>query len=150
MIPETNSENFPTPESYQRILCLVAGLQILKLSKIANMNGFIQPADCIKLINLVQDESTMLEANPLNRLKDYISNELISMKFLPLIFFTAYEPNNELKMDVKTWINHTFNKESFRRGTYFERVLPRLIHAVRSSRYCRWVELPTKRSTWAL
>lgn len=130
LIPETNSENFPTPESYQRKLRLVAGLQILKLSKIANMNSFIQSADCIKLINLVEDESTNVRRQFLDRLKDYISNELISIKFLPLIFFTAYEPNNELKMGVKTWINHTFNKESFRKGTYFERVLPRLIHAV--------------------
>lgn len=130
IVPETDVDNYPTPESYQTKLRYFAGLQLLKLAKISNINDFINTADVIKLVNLVEDESLEVRKLFLEKLKDYISNELISIKFLPLIFFTAYEPDVELKKTMKIWINYTASKESFRRGTFFERVLPRLIHAI--------------------
>lgn len=130
LVPESNEDCYPTPESYQKRLRLTAGLQILKLAKLSNMNDFIKSNDVIKLINLVEDEALPVRKIFLDKLDDYIGNELISIKFLPLVFFTAYEPDKELKMATKTWINYTFNKESFRKGTFFERVLPRLIHAI--------------------
>ena len=130
LVPETNVENYPTPESYQKRLRLSAGLQILKIARISNLNDFIGSADVIKLINLVEDESLPVRRIFLDKLNDYIGNELISIKFLPLVFFTAYEPDKELKTATKTWINYTANRESFKKGTFFERVLPRLIHAI--------------------
>ena len=130
LVPEGNTANYPTPDSYQKRLRLSAGLQILKLAKLSSMNNFIKSTDVIKLINLVEDESLSVRRIFLDTLGDYIGNELISIKFIPLVFFTAYEPDKELKTATKTWINYTFNKESFKKGTFFERVLPRLIHAI--------------------
>lgn len=130
LVPETNEENYPTPESFQKRLRLTAGSQLLKLAKISNLNDFVRSSDVIKLINLVEDESLPVRKIFLDKLNDYIGNELISIKFLPLVFFTAYEPDKELKAATKTWINYTVNKESFKKGTFFERVLPRLIHAI--------------------
>lgn len=94
------------------------------------MNNFIKPSDIIKLINLVEDESLPVRKTFLEQLKDYVANELISIKFLPLVFFTAYEPDVELKTTTKIWINFTFGLKSFKKGTIFERALPRLIHAI--------------------
>ncbi|CCK69673.1 sister chromatid cohesion factor PDS5 KNAG_0C05750 [Huiozyma naganishii CBS 8797] len=130
IISENDDANYPTPDLYQTKLRCCAGLQILKLSRTSVMNTFISSSDIIKLANLVEDESLSVRRTFLDKLKEYISNELISIKFLPLIFFTAYEPDNDLKVSTKTWINYTFNRESFRKGTVFERVLPRLIHAI--------------------
>ncbi|GMM57401.1 Pds5 protein [Maudiozyma humilis] len=130
LVPETNTDNYPTPDSYQKRLRLSAGLQILKLAKLSSMSNYIKSTDVIKLINLVEDESLSVRKIFLDTLGDYIGNELISIKFIPLVFFTAYEPDKELKSTTKTWINYTFNKESFKKGTFFERVLPRLIHAI--------------------
>lgn len=130
LISEQNKENYPTPNIFQTKLRCYAGLQILKLAKVANMNDFISASDIIKLINLVEDECLPVRTQFLETLKTYISDELISIKFLPLIFFTAYEPDNTLKTTTKTWINYTVGKQSFKKGTFFERALPRLIHAV--------------------
>lgn len=130
LISEYNKDYYPTPSNYQTKLRCCAGLQVLKLARIPFLNDFLKSSDVIKLINLVEDESLPVRREFLDRLKDYIANELISIKFLPLIFFTAYEPDLELKTSTKTWINYTFNKDSFRKNTFFERALPRLIHAI--------------------
>ncbi|CAI4048176.1 sister chromatid cohesion factor PDS5 SKDI_13G2080 [Saccharomyces kudriavzevii IFO 1802] len=130
LISEFNKEFYPTPSNYQTKLRCVAGIQVLKLARISNLNNFIKPSDTIKLINLVEDESLPVRKTFLEQLKDYVANELISIKFLPLIFFTAYEPDIELKTTTKIWINFTFGLKSFKKGTIFERVLPRLIHAI--------------------
>lgn len=130
LISEHNKENYPTPSSYQTKLRCFAGLQVLKLARLPSFGPFIKPSDISKLINLVEDECIEVRTAFIERLKDYVAGEFISIKFLPLIFFTAYEPDPELKANTKIWINFTFNKETFRRGTFFERALPRLIHSI--------------------
>lgn len=130
LVSENNKENYPTPNVFQTKLRCYAGLQVLKLARVANMNDFIVASDIIKLVNLVEDECLPVRRLFLDTLKTSISNELISIKFLPLIFFTAYEPDETLKKTTKTWINYTVGKPSFKKGTFFERALPRLIHAI--------------------
>ncbi|UCS21577.1 uncharacterized protein HLK63_J01463 [Nakaseomyces glabratus] len=129
LVSETSSSK-PTPEAYQTILRLSAALQILKVARISSLNTFIKSTEICKLVNIVEDESLEVRRRFLDQLKDSLSCELISIKFLPLIFFTAYEPDKELKASTKIWINYTCAKPSFKKGTLFERVLPRLIHAI--------------------
>ncbi|KAL3241234.1 sister chromatid cohesion factor PDS5 [Nakaseomyces bracarensis] len=125
-----SSDSPPTPENYQTRLRLAAGLQILKVARVSRLNSCIKSTDIGKLVNIVEDESLDVRKRFLEELKDSISCELISIKFLPLIFFTAYEPDEELKVNTKIWVNYTCTKPSFKKGTFFERVLPRLIHAI--------------------
>lgn len=130
LIPESNKENYPTPINYQTKLRSFAGLQALKLSCVPFFNDFIKPSNIITLINLVEDESLPVRKEFLDSLKSCISRQAISIKFLPLVFFTAYEPDDDLRTSTKTWINYTFGKESFRKNTTFERALPRLISVI--------------------
>lgn len=130
LISEYNKEYYPTPSNFQTKLRCYAGLQILKIAHIPHLSEFIKSPDIIKMINLVEDESLPVRKSFLDHLKNGLSGELISIKFLPLIFFTAYEPDGELRSTTKTWINYTFSKESFKKDTFFERALPRLIHAI--------------------
>lgn len=120
LISEFNKEFYPTPSNYQTKLRCVAGIQVLKLARISNLNNFIKPSDIIKLINLVEDESLPVRKTFLEQLKDYVANELISIKFLPLVFFTAYEPDVELKTTTKIWINFTFGLKSLKKGRYLK------------------------------
>ncbi|AEY98742.1 FAGL076Wp [Eremothecium gossypii FDAG1] len=130
LVSEDNEENYPTPNAYQTKLRCSAGLQVLKTARIPNFNRFILPPDVMKLVNLVEDECLEVRKTFLDRLRTYIGNEHISIKFLPLVFFMAYEPDSELKQSIKTWINFTFNKPAFQKGTFFERALPRLVHCI--------------------
>lgn len=130
LISEYNEKFYPTPSNFQTKLRCYAGLQILKLAHIPHLSDFVKSQDIIKMINLVEDESLPVRKSFLDQLKNDLAGELISIKFLPLIFFTAYEPDAELKSTTKTWINYTFSRESFKKDTFFERALPRLIHAI--------------------
>ncbi|AMD22270.1 HGL070Wp [Eremothecium sinecaudum] len=130
LIAESNNENYPTPNNYQTKLRYYAGIQVLKVAKVPNFNSFILPKDIMKLVNLVEDECLEVRRAFLDKLRHYIGNEYISIKFLPLVFFMAYEPDTQLKQDIKTWINFTINKTGFQKGTIFERALPRLIHCI--------------------
>ncbi|SCU89444.1 LANO_0D04940g1_1 [Lachancea nothofagi CBS 11611] len=130
LISEHNKESYPTPSNYQNKLRCYAGLQILKLAKVANLSSFVKPADIGRLINLVEDESIEVRTLFIANLKDNVGNETISIRYLPLIFFTAYEPDPALKTSTKMWISLTLKKENFKKGTFFERALPRLIHSI--------------------
>ncbi|AET41091.1 sister chromatid cohesion factor PDS5 Ecym_7247 [Eremothecium cymbalariae DBVPG len=130
LIAESNKDNYPTPNNYQTKLRCFAGLQVLKIARIPNFNRFILPTDVMKLVNLVEDESLEVRQTFVDQLRNYISSEYISIKFLPLVFFMAYEPSAQLKQNIKTWINFTFAKGTFQKGTFFERALPRLIHCI--------------------
>ncbi|SCV01274.1 LAME_0G15148g1_1 [Lachancea meyersii CBS 8951] len=124
------SESYPTPSNFQSQLRCSAGLQILKLAKISYLSTYIKPDDISKLVNLVEDESLEVRSLFIGKLKDYVGDEAISIKYLPLIFFTAYEPDTALRTSTRMWITSTLKKESFKKGTFFERALPRLVHLV--------------------
>ncbi|CDO96515.1 unnamed protein product [Kluyveromyces dobzhanskii CBS 2104] len=130
VINEEYEKRFPTPFAYQRRVRCHAGLQILKLAKVAKFNKWIESKFIFKLINLVEDECFPVRYEFVNKLKNYISNEAISIKFIPLIFFMPFEPDNQFKTDTKIWINFTFHKETAKRGAIFERSLPRLLHCI--------------------
>lgn len=130
LVSDDESNAIPTPKSYQSKLRCHGGLQVLKIARLSVFSSFIGPADVIKLINLVEDESFDVRKVFLSKLQESISNELISIKFLPLIFFTAYEPDDGLRLELKLWINYNSNRPEFKRTTAFERMLPRFIHAI--------------------
>ena len=130
VINPENETKYPTPVSYQRRIRCQAGLQILKLAKVAKFNKWIESKFIFKLINLVEDESFPVRYKFVNKLKNYISEEAISIKFIPLPFFMPFEPDVKFKTDAKIWINFTFQKESATRGAIFERSLPRLLHCI--------------------
>ncbi|SCU92079.1 LAFA_0F07866g1_1 [Lachancea sp. 'fantastica'] len=125
-----DSENYPTPNNYQNQLRCTAGLQVLKLARVPQLGTYINPDDISRLVNLVEDESIEVRNLFIGKLKDYVGEETVSIKYLPLIFFTAYEPDAALKSSTSMWINSTLSKESFRKGTFFERALPRLVHLI--------------------
>ncbi|SCU97563.1 LAMI_0F10528g1_1 [Lachancea mirantina] len=132
LIPE-DSEYFPTPPDFQTRLRCSAGLQVLKLAKIPALSHLIKSEYISKLVNLVEDESLKVRSEFLEKLKDFLGREEISIKFLPLIFFTAYEPNADLKATIKTWINFMFDNvkaKTTTTSTKFERALPRFIHSI--------------------
>ncbi|SCU94888.1 LADA_0G12090g1_1 [Lachancea dasiensis] len=130
LISEFNERYYPTPSNYQSKLRCYSGLQILKLARHSTLNKFIRPGDIGKLVNLMEDESFEVRSLFIGKLKDFAGDEVISIKYLPLIFFTAYEPDMPLKSTTKMWISLTLTKENFKKGTFFERVLPRLIHSI--------------------
>ena len=56
------------------------------------------------------DEDYNVRARFLNSLQAKLADELISEKFLAIVFFSALEPNFELKNDATMWISAMFKR----------------------------------------
>ncbi|ODV97703.1 hypothetical protein PACTADRAFT_210 [Pachysolen tannophilus NRRL Y-2460] len=151
-IVSPKSKTYPTPKHYQSRLRLQAGVSLLKLSKYPVYNGMLKTASLNSLIFLIQDENLSIRQRIISKLEKYLNDDLISERFLPLVFFIAHEPNEDLKKDVKTWIKSSFNRKlnskknqtaggciNNNNNIVYERSLVRLLHMV--SHHQEFVEL---------
>ncbi|KAH3678177.1 hypothetical protein WICPIJ_008912 [Wickerhamomyces pijperi] len=105
-----NISSNPTPKHFQSRLRLEAGLCLLELAKYPEFNSHIKPTLTEKLVLLIQDEVIDVRRQIITRLTEYLKEEVISWKFLSLVYLIAFEPNQDLKNEVKTWIKSTFAK----------------------------------------
>lgn len=135
-IVSSKSKTYPTPRHYQTRLRLEAGLNLLKLAKIPRYNKLMKPTTLNRLILLVQDEDGNVRAAFIHKLISLLKTESISLKFLPLVYFIAYEPNETLKNEIKTWIKFSFSKKSSSDGgnshknIAFEKSITGLLHSI--------------------
>lgn len=105
-----NISSNPTPKHFQSRLRLEAGLCVLELAKYPEFNTYIKPNLMEKLVLLIQDEEPNVRRELITRLSEYLKAEEISWKFLSLIYLIAFEPDQQLKNEIKTWIKSTFTK----------------------------------------
>ncbi|ODV64256.1 sister chromatid cohesion factor PDS5 ASCRUDRAFT_28895 [Ascoidea rubescens DSM 1968] len=133
-IVSKKSANWPTPKHFQAILRLNTGLMFLKLAKLPVYSKMIRPSTISTLIFLIQDENINVRKEFVTKLKKYLNNQVISERFIPLIFFIAHEPNDQFKLDVRTWIKSSFNRKlQIKEGSKditFERSFVRLLHLI--------------------
>lgn len=129
----SSSPTYPTPRSFQARLRLTAGLMLLKLSKLPTYNKMLKPSTISRLVYLIQDENIEIRKSFVKYLQDYLNDELISQRYLPLIFFMAHEPDLALRKSVKTWISSSFNSQLARamaEDIGFEKAYVRLLHMI--------------------
>ncbi|CCH41941.1 Sister chromatid cohesion protein [Wickerhamomyces ciferrii] len=134
-IVSRKSGTYPTPRHYQTRLRLEAGLNLLKLAKIPRYNKLIKPTTLNRLILLIQDEDEHVRSIFIHKLISLLKSEVISLKFLPLVYFIAFEPNESLKNEIKTWIKFSFTKKTTQnsnspKNIVFEKSLTGLLHSI--------------------
>ncbi|CAH6722124.1 sister chromatid cohesion protein Pds5p [[Candida] jaroonii] len=117
-----------TPKDYQSNLRLFAGLCILKLSRSNFFNGFFNNNVLMKLIYLLQDQNDKIRTKMLDKLQKKIGDQLLSDKFLTILYFMNNEPDNDIYFKVTTWIKSSYKKTDTNEDPVFERSLLRLIH----------------------
>lgn len=120
----------PTPKNVQSRLRLAAGELILKLSKLLLFNKILNPSIINRLIFLIQDESVEVRSLFVDKLQVLLYEESISERFIPLLFFMAHEPEENLKNNVMTWLRSSFSKQNSRevKSLTYERSFSRLLH----------------------
>jgi sister-chromatid-cohesion protein PDS5 len=109
-IVSSKSSTYPTPKHYQARLRLAAGLNLLELAKFPKYSKLIKPSIIDRTILLIQDENETIRSAFIQKITECLKNEEISLKFIPAVYFIAYEPNERLKSDIKTWVKSTFKK----------------------------------------
>ncbi|CAI5757995.1 unnamed protein product [Candida verbasci] len=123
-------QSYPTPEPFKSKLRLTAGEYLLKLAKIPIYSETLTTSSIIRLTFLINDENYQVRARFLNNLQKKINNELISERFLSLMFFSAIEPNAALKNNVTMWLQSMFKRAESKHNIKFEKTLIRLIHTI--------------------
>ncbi|AOA63890.1 Sister chromatid cohesion protein [Komagataella phaffii CBS 7435] len=131
-IVNEKDSSYPSPQHFKTRLRLMAGLSFLKLAKYPTYSKMMKPSLVYRLIFLVQDENETIREAFLNELQKYLAENHISDKFLPLVFFTAYEPLDGLKAKTLTWMRSTYKRFSSDKSKplIFEKSLVRLIHMI--------------------
>lgn len=121
-----------TPKAYQEKLRLTAGLLLLKLAKTSAFDELISQASINRLIFLLQDQNENVRIGFLKKLEKYLSYDLISERFLPLVYFMGHEPNEDLKLGASTWVKSIYKRQatSKKNNIKFETSLLRLIHTI--------------------
>lgn len=120
----------PTPKVYQLKLRLIAGLYLLKLAKCPIFNDTFNHSTINRLIYLLQDQNNDVRHEFLMKLEKNLSDESISERFLPLIFFMGHEPKLTLKSEASIWIKSMYKRKGAGNSMKFERSIVRLIHTI--------------------
>ncbi|KAK9249177.1 armadillo-type protein [Lipomyces tetrasporus] len=117
-----------TPLHFKSRLRLTAGLLLLKLAKIPVYERLIQPQDINQLALLVQDRDFQVRQAFIDKLKRYLAADLLPEKYIPIAFLMAYEPEEEVKDELVTWIRARLAKQQQQKTTIMERCFARLLH----------------------
>lgn len=131
-IVNSKSSTYPTPKFYQTRLRLAAGLNLLQLARIPRYNRLMDSMMIERVILLIQDENERIRSKYIRTITDSLKKEEISLKFLPTVFFSAFEPNKSLKEETKTWIRSTYSRRhhtSFN-DIVFEKSITGLIYSI--------------------
>jgi sister-chromatid-cohesion protein PDS5 len=129
-----NSPTWPTPEVYKLKIRLVAGLLLLKIAKCKVYDDMVHPTTIRRLTFLLSDSNENVRRQFLDKLNSKLVKNLVSDRFVPIIFYSALEPNQQAKKEARMWINALFNRQDADALT-FEKSLVRLIHLLAHDDY---------------
>ncbi|CAK9438111.1 uncharacterized protein LODBEIA_P24230 [Lodderomyces beijingensis] len=129
-IVSDSNPTWPTPDDYKIKLRLAAGENLLKLTQLPVYNEVILSPTLRKLCFLVNDDELSVRQKFVERLRQKLAEEAISEKYLPLVFFSASDPNEELKTETTRWISSMLRRSEAKNNLKFEKALVRLIHGL--------------------
>ena len=105
-----------TPPTHRSRLRLLAARLYLKLCVKKSHDAHLTPAAFNELSLVAQDAESAVRASFVQRLKKYLSKNLLPQRFYAIPFILAFEPTTSLKSDVTTWIRS--------RAAYFSSLPP--------------------------
>lgn len=119
-----------TPKPYQLKLRLTAGFYLIKLAKCPIFNDMFKHSTINRLIYLLQDQNYNVRYEFLIKLQANLSDESISERFLPLVFFMGHEPKLSLKSEASIWMKSMYKRQEANKNIKFEKAIVRLIHTI--------------------
>lgn len=93
-----------TPPSHKSRLRLLAARLYLKLCKQKPHESLLTPSVFNALAVVAQDSIREVRAGFLQRLKKYLHHQKLPQRFYATPFLFAFEPNDQIRSDVTTWI----------------------------------------------
>ncbi|KAF6843278.1 spo76 protein [Colletotrichum musicola] len=116
-----------TPDHHKARLRLLAAQLLLKLCTIKHFDDLLTPADFNRLAFTSQDTELAVRRGFIEKLQKYLVQGKLKMRFYTILFLTAFEPNNDLKQRVETWIRSRVRALASHEQRPMEAVMGRLI-----------------------
>ncbi|KAK9468498.1 armadillo-type protein [Lipomyces arxii] len=116
-----------TPLYIKSRLRLAGGTLFLKLAKLPLYESLTPPDYINRFVLLVQDANFQVRQLFLEKLKAYLASGVLPERYLPLVFLVAYEPEEEVKDEMTTWIKARMSKQQTK-NPVMERSFSRLLH----------------------
>ncbi|RYP55559.1 hypothetical protein DL770_010900 [Monosporascus sp. CRB-9-2] len=93
-----------TPKHHKSRLRLLAGQLYLKLCTSSQFEELCSPVDFNQLALLCQDQNYIVRRSFVEKLQKYLVQNKLRPRFYTMIFLTAFEPMNDFKLQIETWI----------------------------------------------
>jgi sister-chromatid-cohesion protein PDS5 len=122
------SKQADTPSHHKSRLRLLAAQQMLKVCTNKMFDEFVSPVEFNRLSFVAQDATPEVRRGFIEKLQKYIVKGKLSNRFLTIIFLTAFEPMNDFRTSIMTWIRSRVKVCHDAKNKVFESVFPRLIH----------------------
>ncbi|KAK9475982.1 armadillo-type protein [Lipomyces japonicus] len=117
-----------TPLHYKSRLRLQAGLFILKLARLPIYDKLISALDISRVSRLAQDPNFAVRQLFIDKLKKYLAAESLPERYSPVLFLMAYEPEEEIKDELVTWIRARLAKQDNQKAMTLEKSFSRLLY----------------------
>ncbi|RKP06375.1 armadillo-type protein [Thamnocephalis sphaerospora] len=104
---------------------------LLKLCRIARYDAMLSSAELLHIALTVEDTSPYVREMVVMKMLKYLRGRNLHIRFLPVLFLTAHEPQRELRDQVKGFLRQqlaTLSAVSNGRLSVFELSVARLIH----------------------
>lgn len=116
-----------TPKSHRSRLRLLAAHLMLKLCKNKLFDDLVSPVEFNRLAFVAQDPLENVRRGFVEKLQNYLVRNTLSHRFYTIIFLTAFEPDQNLKSSIITWIRSRAKLFLDAKNRALETVFPRLI-----------------------
>lgn len=116
-----------TPLAHKNLQLLLAAQLLTKLSCIRRFDALLTPEDFNQLALVTHNKQREIREGFVAKLKKYLGQNRLPQRFYTLLFFYAYEPDNNILEGVSTWIRARRHALALRRDITFELVFARLL-----------------------
>ncbi|KAI9780452.1 MAG: hypothetical protein M1839_006726 [Geoglossum umbratile] len=121
------SKKLDTPPAHKSRLRLIAAQLLLKLCKTKVYDELLAPDAFNRLACVAQDSIYQVRLNFVSKLKKYLGQTQLPVRFYTIVFLMAYEPQEEFRDETITWIKARAKLFAQQKGTVMESVFSRLL-----------------------
>ncbi|KAF2277781.1 uncharacterized protein EI97DRAFT_465908 [Westerdykella ornata] len=116
-----------TPLAHKNLQLLLAAQLLIKLSCMRRFDALLTPEDFNQLALVTHNKQKEIREGFVAKLKKYLGQNRLPQRFYALMFFFAYEPDNNILEGVMTWIRARRHALALRQDITFELVFARLL-----------------------
>lgn len=121
------SKKKTTPQGHKNLQRKLAANFLLKLSCSRRLDALLTPTDFNELALVTHDPCLHIRKAFVSKLMKYLGQNRLSTRYYAILFMCAYEPNQNLRESIITWVRSRRAAFTIRKETTLETIFARLL-----------------------